>query len=80
MDGNGILYPDRNGVIICTIKFDFDPSGEKRATVIFGGQNQALITFDASGGRVVSHMLLDPAPNVQVMHSVNNVISYLNTI
>lgn len=78
MDEHGCLFPDANGQGRCFINYSVDSVGEKTATISFEGCNQAFITFDSSGTRVVSYTLYQLAPDKETMVSVNNIINHLN--
>lgn len=78
MDPDGCLYPDPAGVGKCTVTFSLNPALEKVATIFFAGYNQAFLTFDTTGTRVVSHTLYQVTPDRETQISVNNIINYLN--
>ena len=76
MAPDGSLMISELGSERVTVTFSYNAANEKTAIIAFGGCNQAVITYDASGTQPVTYMLYNPAPTLPEEQSVQNIIGY----
>ena len=74
---DGTLAVSPLGTVPVTVVFQTDETGAKTAIIAWGGYNQAVITYDATGTRPVSFMLYSVAPTLALQISVQNIVDYL---
>lgn len=76
--GLTIVGPGCGGSGQIMLSFVRSQANELTAIIAFGGFNQALVTFDASGTAPVSYSLYNPAPNQFIEQSVQNIVQQLS--
>ncbi|MNM28175.1 hypothetical protein D3C81_386880 [compost metagenome] len=74
---DGTLAVSPLGTVPVTVMFQHDESGAKTAIIAWGGYNQAVITFDATGTIPVGFMLYSVAPTMALQISVQNIVDHL---
>lgn len=76
--GLTIVNPGNGGAGEVMLSFNRNQANELTVIITFGGHNQALVTFDASGTAPVSYSLYNPAPNQFIERSVQNIVQQLS--
>lgn len=76
--GLTIVGPGCGGTGEVMLSFVRNQAKELTAIIAFGGHNQALVTFDAFGTAPVSYSLYNPAPNLFIEQSVQNIVQQLS--
>lgn len=74
-DGALVITP--GGGVPVLLSYSTDQLGNKTAIIAFGGVNQAVVTFDATGRQPMNFMFYNPAPDYQLEGSVRNIIQYI---
>lgn len=79
-----VLLPDGSldiqpgGPVPVTVEFSFDETGSRIATISFGGFNQAVVTFDATGTFPITYMMYDPMPTLALDSSIQNIVNHVS--
>lgn len=72
-----VLVPAPTGATEIVVAYNQEAGDCKTATIAFLGETRAVVTFDESGGRVVSHLGLGIDDSMQMQQSVENIIQVL---
>lgn len=77
-DGSLDIRPD--GTVPVMVLFSTDENGARIATIAFGGFNQAVVTFDATGTYPITYMMYDPMPTLALDSSIQNIVNHVSGI
>lgn len=73
-DGSLAIFP--GGMETVNILYSYDEHGAKSAVIHFGGNNQAVVTYDSTGTQPVSYTMYSPSPTFPIEQSVRNIVQH----
>lgn len=73
---DGSLGIDPIGPETVSIVYSYDEAGAKSAIIHFGGNNQAVVTYDSTGTQPVSYTMFNASPTFPIEQSVRNIVQH----
>lgn len=71
---DGSLVPHPQGEGLASLVIQKDPVNGMTGTLVFAGANQAVLTYDALGQRVIAYFPY----NIMNTKSIENIVAWLN--
>lgn len=74
---NNVLIPSPTGQIIVNVQDSIGPDQTRGASIHFGGEIKAFITYGVTGNRPVGYMVTSDDPMGYVASSVEQMLPFL---